>query len=86
MKKIFKILFQRAEYGERFSIVVCYNGNNTENILAGIAEESAMKIINDGNKKLWKTMAILLLISSVFGFAAFLVGRAAYGKAVEKAD
>jgi len=58
---------------------VCYNGSNTENILAGTAEERAMKIINDRNKKLWKAMAILLLISSVFGFAAFLVGRAAYG-------
>ena len=65
---------------------MCYNGTNTENIEEGIAEESAMKIINDENKKLWKAMAILLLISSVFGFAAFLIGRAAYGKAVEKAD
>ena len=54
--------------------------------MVGIAEESAMKIINDENKKLWKAMAILLLISTVFGFAAFLVGRAAYEKAVEKAD
>ena len=25
MKKIFKILFQRAEYGERIFFVVCYN-------------------------------------------------------------
>ena len=54
--------------------------------MVGIAEESAMKIINDENKKLWKAMAILLLISSVFGFAAFLAGRAAYGRAVEKAE
>ena len=45
-----------------------------------------MKIINDENKKLWKAMAILLLISSVFGFAAFLAGRAAYGKTVKRAD
>ena len=65
---------------------MCYNGSNTENTLVGIAEENAMKIINDENKKLWKAMAILLLISSVFGFAAFLIGRAAYGKAVEKVD
>ena len=43
-----------------------------------------MKIINEENKKLWKAMAILLLISSVIGFAAFLVGKAAYGKAVDK--
>ena len=65
---------------------MCYNGSNTENFLVGIAEESAMKIINGENKKLWKAMAILLLISSVFGFAAFLAGRAAYGRAVKKAE
>ena len=47
MKKMFKILFLSAEYGERNYFVVCYNFSNTEKILAGIAEESAMKIIND---------------------------------------
>ncbi len=38
----------------------------------------------DETKKLWTVMAILLAISSVFGFAAFLVGRAAYGKTIEQ--
>ncbi len=36
----------------------------------------------DEKSKLWTIMAILLTISSIFGFAAFLVGRAAYGKTI----
>lgn len=35
-------------------------------------------------KKEWAVMAILLLISSLFGLAGFLVGRSAYGKTVNK--
>ncbi len=35
-------------------------------------------------KKEWAVMAILLLISSLFGLAGFLVGRSAYGKTVSK--
>ena len=34
--------------------------------------------------KRWGIMAVLLVISSVFGFVAFLVGRSAYGDIVEK--
>ena len=39
-------------------------------------------ITMDEKSKLWTIMAILLTISSIFGFAAFLVGRAAYGKTI----
>ncbi len=35
-------------------------------------------------KKEWIVMAILLVISSLFGLAGFLVGRSAYGKTVGK--
>ncbi|SFP59134.1 hypothetical protein SAMN04487928_10476 [Butyrivibrio proteoclasticus] len=31
-------------------------------------------------KKEWTLMAVLLVISSLFGLAGFLVGRSAYGK------
>ncbi len=34
--------------------------------------------------KRWGIMAVLLVISSVFGFAAFLVGRSAYGEMLKR--
>jgi len=40
--------------------------------------------MKNDTKKEWTVMAILLLISSVFGLAGFLVGRSAYGKTVSK--
>ncbi|WP_292214620.1 hypothetical protein [Butyrivibrio sp.] len=40
--------------------------------------------MNKGTKREWAIMAILLVISSLFGMAGFLVGRSAYGKTVGK--
>ncbi len=34
-------------------------------------------------KKTWMITAVLLAISSIYGFAAFMVGREAYGKMVK---
>ncbi len=52
---------------------------------------SFIRIYNGGvwnmkndTKREWTVMAILLLISSVFGLAGFLVGRSAYGKTISR--
>ena len=38
--------------------------------------------MKEEEKNLWEEMVVLLFISSVFGFMAFLVGRAAFGSMI----
>ena len=52
--------------------------------IEGLTKDEDVTDMKNDTKKEWTVMAVLLLISSLFGLAGFLVGRSAYGKTVGK--